>query len=389
MFNHMTSLIGSMGQKRLSVYEMPNATVQGNRLAKNPDWSTLTYKHGDLTFTGYQLAHAVIKADFLEYRNPTLPGIGFVLQSHHFINWVSTELCLKTGAAKLLGDFARTGLTGRIGQGISLLFSHSQGYSFAAHLREYLEASNISTRDAGGRALPIADFVCDASAGARAIVESKASLSSNGNDPSAVKSLLKCALNNQVVPWMSRLIPPATKSFVVCSYLRERSNAGSCPSSLVFVDPENNNDLGEFDLSPATVRRENYAAWLSVMGLIQEAERLRNRDSDGIESIPFAVVKFGLHEFAFPISIRTPFRRHYLSVAQLTLGWLAIGIHVKALIALSRAVQGDDEPLIGYRGLNQENLEAADNQSYSIFPDGTFFGNLDQLSDLHITEVML
>lgn len=389
MFNHMNSLLESIGQKRLSVYEMPNATVQESRLTNNPDWNTLTHQHGDLIFTGYQLAHAVIKADFLEYRNPTLPGIGFILQSHHFIDWVSTDFCLKAGAAKLLGDFARTGLTGRIGQGISLLFAHSKGYSFTAHLREYLEANNIPTRDAAGRALPIADFVFDGSTNARAIVESKASLSLNGYDPSSVKSLLKSALNNQVIPWMSRLIPPATKSFVVCSYLRERANSGACPSSLAFVDPENTSDVGEFELSPESVRRENYAAWLAAMGLIQEAERLRNRDSAGMEAVWFAVVKVREREFAFPIAFCPPFRVHHFPVVQLTSGCVVAGIHVDALHAVSRASQGDEKALVEYLGIVQESVEKPDNNWHSIFPDGTYFGNIDQSSAFQIIGVVL
>lgn len=389
MLPHVRSLIGALGHKRLPVFEMDKATVLAPRLSRNTRWKSVTKPKGDLRFRGVQLAHAVVKSDFLEYRNPLLPGIGFVLQSHHIVDWSRSDLCLQIGGSTLLSDFARTSMTGRVGQGLALLFAYSQGYVFTAHLREYLQSQRIPVNTVNGRPLAVADFVCDGKG--RAVVEAKSSFSVQRNEPSNVKRVLKKALNDQVSPWMKRLNPVATKSFVVGSYLREHSNPRCDASALVFVDPEGDGGGGDIEMSPATVRRENYAAWLCAMGLLQEAERMRSRESQHLGKVSFVVFRVGERTVAFPERSDWSFLTGIVPHRELSGRWFAAGIHLDALKALQAAARGDDARLLDYRPLEYgvDEVTQGDGDAYSVFPDGTFLGSFAPRTPVTVVEVEL
>jgi hypothetical protein len=378
MLAYVSSLIGSFGQKRLPVYEMPISTVQ-QRLPRGQSWGATTTPKSDLTFSGMGLAHAVIKADFLEYRNPILPGIGFVIQSHHIIDWPSHNFCLRSGGTNLLSDFVRTSMAGRIGQGLALLLAHSEGYTFTANLREYLRSIGVPTTGPSGQPLPIADFICDSHGNRRAIVESKASFSLQRNDRSKIKHDLKNGLENQVLPWMGKFNPSAMKSFVIGSYLRESNNPNYDPSMMVFVDPEVDGQGGHFEMPLAAVRRENFAAWLAAMGLFRQAERLRSYEANKFEEITFARFEIGQKMIAFPAPFGSP---SVLSRGGVDL-WVGAGIEYEALSAVSNSAKGNDKPLLSYEVLEAKG-DQVDTDAYSIFPDGTFFGSfsLSQFRDL-------
>jgi hypothetical protein len=384
MLRHFLSVVGSLGSKTLPVAELSMATVGLKRLPRAPQWNALTVQRDELRFTGTQLAHAVIKADYLEYRNPLLPGIGLVLQSHHIIDWNSQQFCLRAGGATLLSDFARSSLTGRLGQGLALLFSHYRGFSFTCHLREYLESQGISTRGADGRALPVADFLCDGNANDRCIVESKATFSQQQNCLSSTKSDLKSALDKQVLKWMNRVNPPVAKSFVVKSYLREHTDPHSDPSVLAFVDPPGDDEERDVELSSATVRRENYAAWLTAMGLTAEGERLRNRQADGRQEVPFIVFEIGQRRIAFPAEDERMFWPDFFHYGHT----LPIGIDDAALTAIENSVAGDDEPLLAY--VPQDGFPVqGEGYAYSVFPDGSFLGNFRRRPPVDFRRVSL
>ena len=299
------------------------------------------------------------------------------------------NLCLKAGGSTLLNDFAKTSMIGRIGQGLALLFSYSQGYRFTAHLSSHLTSIGVSSTGNNGRLLPIADFIFDGTGGARALVEAKASLSQSENNPSVIKALLKRALTKQIDPWMKKINPPATKAFVVSSYLREGTSKNCDPSTLVFVDPESEDEAGEVDITPETVRRENFAAWLSAMGLFRHAERLRNGESDNFEMVQFAIFKFGEREIAFPVIFGLPFFWEIMPPMIDPSPLFAAGIHIEALKAISQAAKGDGTLLLEYQGFDEAQEGQRNNASYSLFPDGTFFGKITNESFMNIVEFSL
>ncbi len=254
---------------------MPHATVTGSRLPKNSQWATATIQHPALTFRGTQLAHAVVKADFLNLTNPLMPGLGFILHSHLIVDWSNSSFCLRPGGSAQLSDFVEKSLSGRLGQGLAILYAHERGFAFASHLREILEGQGVATRGPDGRDLPVADFLCEGNGRARCVVESKASFSQTTNCPKLTKATLKDALAKQVTPWVSRVSPPATKSFAIANYLRDHADPTNDPSVLVFVETGGGSAGGGTEISTSAIKKHNYAAWLHAMGFPQAGRRLR------------------------------------------------------------------------------------------------------------------
>lgn len=385
-------MIDSLSAKSLPIFEVPGHSISSARIARNTAWSAFASAHPDLRFTGMQLAHAVVKADHLDYANPTLPGIGFLLQSHRIIDWSSPQLCLRPGASTLLTDFVRTSMAGRIGQGLALLFMQSKGYAQAMHLHAYLESMCIRTSDGAGRRQPVADFLCEGPAAARALAESKASFAKRTNEPSEVKQRLKSALVEQVEPWMGKISPPATKGFVIATYLRECSDSSADDSALVFVDPEDQNGSNEVEVPSVTVRRENYAAWLSAMGLQDAGARLRDRRIDEGRRVTFAVIDTANGEFAFPSLCCIAFPGDERPSISFDTKCMAAGIEFRVLRAIAQAVQGDEAALVTYQyQYHDEPLQARRDESktFSIFPDGTFLGTVDFGQIVRIEEFVL
>ena len=389
MWPYLFDIMMSRRRMHLPVFEMPHATVTGGRLPDNSQWDDVVDARDPLLFTGTQLTHAIIKADHLNYRNPSVPGLAFVIQSHDIIDWASDLLCLKAGGSGILQDFVRTSMTGRVGQGIAILFAQSQGYKFTAHLEDHLVSSGVSVRSAKGKKRQIADFVFDNGKLGRAIVESKASFESGANDLSDAKSYLKSGLNDQVIPWMSRINPRANKGFVVKSYVREHGSTDD--SALVFVDPEGDSDEGMIELSYESVRRSNYAAWLNAMGLRNAAKRLRTKRREETEKVRFLVVKDDGSRLAIPWQHKALFdtlyfedyymmARHNRSSSHLSLPFL--GMDYNALIAVSETIGGNSTKLMRYGTAGSTFRWRSNDSEYavvSVFPDGTAFGDLGQV----------
>ena len=390
ILGHLGSIIASLGQKTLPVVEFPFATITGKRLSNGATWSDTALSKPDLRFTGTELAHAVIKADFLNRVNPLMPGLAFVLQSHLLVDWQSPTLRLRNGATEVLSDFVEKSLSGRLGQGLSILHAHQEGFAFQGHLSSILVAQGLPIKDSKGQDLPIADFLIEGGSGVRGLLESKASFRQLTNCPKATKAVLKDALASQVSPWMGRLNPPATKAFAVASYVRDDSQAGTEPSVLAFVDPEDTPDGGDIQVSSAELRRENYAAWLTAMGLTDTAIKLLNRTAEGSTQVPFIVFEIAGLEFAFPWLILDMWdlipHPHSRRSRQ---DFLAFGLEVRVLQAIASSIRGDDAPLTEIAPLNETGISNSENYSYSIFPDKTFLGNFDRRRPVRIIEVEL
>jgi hypothetical protein len=221
----------------------------------------------------------------------------------------------------------------------------------------------VKTTDANGKQLPIADFLFADTAGSAAIVESKASFSQKANDPTAMKTVLKRALESQVDPWMARLNPPPAKGYVVYACLREAA-PGSDASALIFVDPPASDGPRDIQSSPIQLRRQNYAAWLAAMNLRRPSLRLRGIEDAG-KPAPFTFNVVSLEGKEFAVGGRPGCGP-------------VLGLDVTAMKAIGRANSGDETALAGYRF---EEFEAPTQQStsrsrYSVFPDGSLLGSL-------------
>lgn len=344
----------------LRLFEWDQADVLRKRLSNSPDWALLTKPLPDLRVTGWGLAHAVVKADFLVPRSLLLPGIGFLLHIDEVIDFSSSSnLRLRVGGARTFNDFTQTGTIGRIGQGLSLLFANDRQYRFVGHL----ESDPIVATYPKGK---VADFLFETAAGDRVILESKATCNLDGNDPSRVKRVLKTALSGQVTPWMRRLVPPAAKGFALYSCLRESGCAED--SAITFVDPIRQRIRSPVELPKSWVRRRNFAAWLTAMGLGDVARRLRQEDEGSAREVVLPTFKIEDRCFAVAIDVCWPPDP------------VGTGIEVEGLNAIEKAIGGSESALMAYEPADPELNFYQDRAGYSIFPDGTFIGTLKRKS---------
>lgn len=374
----------AFGQKSVEVYEWDKSKIVGGRLDDHAAWGNVTSPRAQLQFTGWELAHAVVKADFVTSGNYGLASLGFLFQMDRILDFTSSpNLRLAKGAARAMNDVTQTSVIGRVGQGLSMLFAQSLDYRFACHLATLPEvgtwlAANRSTKVEK----KVADFLFENEAGQRMILESKATFTLDTNNPIAVKGKLRPALMKQVEPWMPRINPAALKGFAVHSALRER---GAAPSAIAFVDPEGDGPAGEVS---SFVRRENYAAWLAVMGIRGGADRLRGTQfTDEFDPTPVELLlaeiggrKYALviiDELVFrPIAMkkRPPHQTPKISFgdSHLVPHLFAIGLEIEGARAVQKALQGNDEALLAYRP--DTDGEVPTDVLRSIFPDGTLFG---------------
>jgi hypothetical protein len=371
LMRSILNFVHSLGNTSIEVHEWQEACVRKARLPNSPDFDKLTTKQLSLAFSGWGLAHAIVKADYLDRRNLTMPGLGFLLQAGNLIDFSKSPIELKVGTSKALNDFSLTSLAGRVGQGLAILYGHRLGLNFNAHLRSYVESPPIGSPGATHKGEAMADFLF-ANGNKTVLIESKGSFTLTKNNPTAIKSVLKGALTTQVDPWMRYLQPPPNNGYVVYSCLRENSWA---PSALFVVDP--NGDEGEaagVPFSNEQVMRENYGAWLRAMGLSQAAERLTRLNGAAIEEgfavqpveTKFLVFEHGGREYAV---VAEPYdwpRYPFWDIP-------AVGVDLAVLKAISTAIERPG-PAFAEQLVDLTPQVDAPQESGSIFPDGSFLG---------------
>lgn len=168
-------MLAPFRRNSIELYEWQRGDVlSAKKLPKGTKWESKATRNGELGLTGFRLAHAVMKADFLDHSQLVFPSIGFLLQVDRIIDFGSkSNLRLQQGASNSLGDIAQSSLTGRLGQGLSLLFAEAQGYHFVGHLE-----SDPTVRQNFGRVglKRVADFMFETQDQARMILESKAAV---------------------------------------------------------------------------------------------------------------------------------------------------------------------------------------------------------------------
>lgn len=360
--------IQSLGHTSIEVHEWQEVDVRKARLPNAPDITKLATQFANLTFSGWSLAHAVVKADYLDKRNLAMPGLGFLMQASNLIDFGTSPIELREGASKALNDVSLTSLSGRVGQGLAILYGHRLGLKFTAHLRSYV--AQLPASSAGAKHLEdaMADFLF-ANDTQTVLVEAKGSFTQKENNPTDIKSVLKGALKSQIDPWMKYLHPAPSNGYVVYACLREKS----WDRSAVFVvDPEGQEKPGaDVPFTPDQVMRENYAAWLRAMGLTEPAERLVRQGAVSEARAP--------SEFSFFLS-RIHGREYAFRQDQFGWpfypGWLGagMGLDLQALKAVSTAIQSSDANLAELlRDMPAPADEPQD--SVSIFPDGSVFGS--------------
>lgn len=355
-----------MGTTSIDVYEWPESNVRMARLPNASAMASLATKRLPLKFNGWALAHAVVKADYLDRRSLLMPGLGFLLQAANIISFGGQTFCLRKGASKILNDVSLSSLSGRVGQGLAILYGHSIGMKFAAHLKSYVETLPATSIAAQHKDERMADFLF-ANSCQTCLIESKGSFSQVEDDPTKIKSTLKDALSKQVDPWMGYLQPTPANGYVVYTCLRELNGV---PSAIFVVDPPGDESISSpIPFGPEQVVRENYAAWLRAMGLFDAAERLLGRavvrQVEVRMQVGFLIFDVRGQEYAVPgpASHWPPF---WWGDAPL------VGMQLSVLKRISEALSDSQQTLSAVaENIHQTPIE--DSLEGSIFPDGSIF----------------
>lgn len=360
MIGSFLKLFQVLGTRSVQVWEWRKEDVLKLRLPNNPIWSNFASQRPPLYFSGWQLAHAVIKGDFFTTNNTFLPRLGFLLQSYPVLALNhNPNFRVKDNIASIVSDFVFTSLSGRTAQGIAILFATERKYIFTGHLAAYAAHSN---------GVPTADFIFESPSGDRMILESKGSFSLTTNDPTMVKRTLKKSLENQVYPSLAKISPHATQGFAAYTCIREES--GGVDSAIIFVDPPGEPGGELIEIGKSWVRRRNYAAWLNAMGLPGPAERLRDSRGAVPRLLNMPIISVMGQRIAVMLT----------SAPETNFGFYGLGIEVKAINAIAEAIRGHEADLVNYKGIDGLGPDAThrrpEDSSGSLMPDGTFLGHV-------------
>ena len=306
------------GRSQLPLYELDEQHVlnKGNiRPFENPRGFTGDPKclmPGDkpdyLNFRAWKLAHAIKKADCAKNAYTRLLPVwsfGFLLESARVFRWNKDNLRLGEGMANCFADFSRTSLSGRVAQGMAILFMERRDYSYVGRYPPVQPTNQLS----GNRKTP--DFIFEKASGTQALIESKGGFVTPGTSSPKIKGDLKKALEQLSVGGWSH-----AKKFAIGTYLHEENDGNHEPSLTAFV--EQNSDGPHSSQKPQdSLRRESYAAWLYGMGLTDIAADFREgRVRNDQVSILFPKIRLGREDyvvggFYFRPSFRTNEDLHF------------------------------------------------------------------------------
>ena len=291
------------GRSRLPVFEYKKTTIQKPRIWARRISQSPTY----LPVNSWELAHAVKKADCARWPLVTphpVSAAGFLLEHAQLFDWSSQDLRLRFGMSDYYADFARTGIAGRIAQGMALLFLEDIGYLYVGHfdyVRTCLGIGN-SKNEENGKRERTPDFVVENGVGERALAESKGGFAKGKT--LNIKGDLKSGLE-QLSSGTKLITPQPSKSFVVGTYLREVSKCSQKTSEIAYTDPPPEEPQDPVEIPRDAVRRANYASWLSLMGLDSAAWRLWTMSGEP-ESRTVPTVVVGERQYAVTVTSVTP-----------------------------------------------------------------------------------
>ena len=293
-------------------------------------------------------------------------------------------------------DFSRTSLSGRIGQGMALLFLEERGYSyvgpFSTIIKQYRKVK-------GRKRYP--DFVVENKNHwkERAVAETKGKFVSPCS-PSNIKGTLRDALE-QLDGWSQCFSPPLHKSFAIGAFLREIGDSHRESSLTAFVEmapgrlrTSSGKPLGSVEFPRDAIRRANYASWLSLMGFDDAARRLRERKGKPERrSVP--LLTLGGRRYTVAITaIRPSYRHHaddlgFLRLVQEKPDGISIelaGLDLDVVCALKNALQ-EPESSQALMEIQPEERPLIPDESGSgefhgsVFSDGSLIGEIG-ISDL-------
>lgn len=304
-------------------------------------------------------------------------------------DWSASEWCLNQGMSNFYADFSSSGLAGRIAQGMALLFLEEKGYAYIGRFEtEWKQRATTQNREWPADKTKAPDFIGENGRKEWALAESKGGFSSPGTKPS-IKSALKDGLI-QLSGWDSYITPQPVKSFAIGTFLRETGDTNEETSLIAFVDPEPDAPERPVEFHKDAVRRANYSAWLSMMGMEGAAARLRAGKGE-LQRYKLPVITLGAHQYAIRIASLLP-GNYELAIRKGWSGWPffpclceggdveLVGLDLTVLRALSAAISSSDfSVLMALEPSGRRDTPAdLDGGAFygSIFTDGSLLGEL-------------
>lgn len=383
------------GNSSLPIHELKKANVQKPNARIRP----FSKSSGNVKFSAWRLAHAIIKADCARWPS-SLPlwigPAGFLLENAQLFDWQAAKFCLNEGMSKFYADFSGSSLAGRIAQGMALLFLEEQGYAYVGRFETEWKrraAAQSKSGPPGKKKAP--DFIAENEKQEWVLAESKGGFASPASKPN-IKSALNAGLT-QLDGWDKHISPQPIKSFAIGTFLRESGDCSNETSLIAFVDPEPEEPEDPVEFQADAVRRANYASWLSLMGFDDAANRIRiGTGEPQRRTVP--VIALGGREYAVSILSVSPTQPD-LSSRELwddllhwpfgIFGRLEQGLRVE-LVGLDLevfktlgSVQGSSKAsaLMQLKSLERRDaLIESDGHTFygSIFSDGSLLGELRQ-----------
>jgi hypothetical protein len=398
-----------IGRSNLPVHELAKAKVEKPHGRIRP----LPKASGNVQFSAWRLAHAVKKADCLRWQTAPIRWVGaagFLLENGHLFDWTASEWCLNDGMASFYADFSGSAMAGRIAQGMALLLLEDKGYAYVGRFEtEWRQRAATQNRQWPADKTKAPDFIAENGQKQWVLAESKGGFSSPGKKP-PIKGALKDGLT-QLDGWDKYITPQPIKSFAIGTFLRETGDAAGETSLIAFVDPEPEALENPVEFPRDAVRRANYAAWLSLMGLDDAAARLRVGEGEP-QRYEFPLLTLGDRQYAVSIASVMP-RHPDISSRELWRDWPfwpfpwlrdgidieLVGLDLKVLRALSSVSPSvDASELMALEPSERRDTPAdLDGGTFygSVFSDGSLLGELrlrrpgEPFPDLEWTEVEL
>jgi hypothetical protein len=347
-----------------------------------------------LEFTLWELFHATKKAELIAFRPRNWffwSTVGSLLEHIDLFAPVQ-ELRLNPGFSRLYGDFTTTGLAGRLGQGLTILFMQRQGYAYGIRLESLLARAQgtapfqlpgipngVALTNTPPNRAPDFIFELDNPPHNTALAESKgAFVYPRSQNPNVIGRLREGLL--QLQGWDRCLVPPPAKGFVIGALIREDRDPSREPSMICFVDPENPPAAAPaWQYPDDAIRRGNYAAWLAGMGFQDTAaDLIAYRRRETVQPYPFALVEFAGRKIALPWAGSRSWRfLPYLPEPIFPVTYPLLGIDLTVIRAIENAVL---DPHFTLRELRTQRAIALTDGPVvgSLFSDGTFFGKTNE-----------
>lgn len=383
------------GRSNLPIHELEKAKVEKVRARTRP----LPAASGNVQFSAWRLAHAVKKSDCLRW--PSSPilwagTIGFLLENGHLFDWTGSEWRLNRGMSDFYADSSRTSLAGRIAQGMALLFLEDKGYAYVGRFEtEWSSRAATQNRQWPENKEKAPDFIAENAMKEWVLAESKGGFSPPGKKPS-IKRALSDGLG-QLDGWDKYITPQPIKSFAIGTFLRETGDTFDETSLIAFVDPEPADTEMPVEFPKDAVRRANYAAWLSLMGLDEAADRLRQGGGEP-QRYELPLLTLGGRQYVVSIASVMPrhpdlssrdFWREFRDWPFAAWGWFSEGIDIELVgldLKVMRALQSATASAGASELLALEPFEQRDTPADldggtfygSVFSDGSLLGALRQ-----------